>query len=506
MKSFNLLDEAWIPVKKINGENVKVGLTQVLLNAQHYQEVTETNPLNLVALYRLLLAIVHRSLAPLKWKNKERAKYFKEGFPAQLISEYLNKFRDCFWFFHPDNPFMQIKVLTEIKEVNSKIKPWTQLALDRSCGDIPTVFDHSLDKHPAFLSISEAIRYHLGYLQFVPGGLVKILRISDSAGPLANSAAVISLGANLAETLSLNLHPYKNEEDLPSWELSQPTIDQLKSGPTIVTGPNDLYTRLTRGIYWLPENETNTVNKLLFCEGLAILEHELALDPMVSYKKSSNGFTSRITFQDNRAMWRDLPSIISSLKGKYSIPASVKEYSTNLLDIIGSENSYFPLLVAGLASNKAKIIRWRLEKFIIPKNLIIQEDAYGNLCEKICQAEDIYKRLTGILNELIANSMLDSDHNETKEKARAIQKNGPALSAYFSKVESSLAALMQNIIEKNINQAFSEWNQVLENAIDFSWQATCKILGSSQRAIIARAQSSNKVNGLKNEIKRVNYE
>jgi len=60
--AFNLLDEPWIPVRTHTGEVFDINLSDALLKARDYAALAETSPPNLIALYRLLLATLHRAL------------------------------------------------------------------------------------------------------------------------------------------------------------------------------------------------------------------------------------------------------------------------------------------------------------------------------------------------------------------------------------------------------------------------------------------------------------
>ena len=60
--AFNLLDEPWIPVRRIDGHLDEVGLLELFREASHIEGVAESSPPAFVALHRLLLAIVHRAL------------------------------------------------------------------------------------------------------------------------------------------------------------------------------------------------------------------------------------------------------------------------------------------------------------------------------------------------------------------------------------------------------------------------------------------------------------
>lgn len=75
MPAFNLLDEPWIPVRSLAGEVSEIGLLELFERASQLEGLAETSPPNLVALYRVLLAITHRALTRAlgTWKDADRA-------------------------------------------------------------------------------------------------------------------------------------------------------------------------------------------------------------------------------------------------------------------------------------------------------------------------------------------------------------------------------------------------------------------------------------------------
>ena len=209
MKNFNLLDEPWLPVRLGDGQVCDLGLLELFERAGEISALAETSPPSLIAQYRLLLAITHRALSQARgrWTDVDRARWYQQGLPNDAIREYLQQWRERFWLFHPQQPFMQVAALAEVEETRDKQKPWTQISLASANGNVPVVFDHSCDLTPRFISAADALRALLGFLQFTPGGLVKTIRDSDKAGALANTAAVMPLGASLAQSLCLALHP-----------------------------------------------------------------------------------------------------------------------------------------------------------------------------------------------------------------------------------------------------------------------------------------------------------
>jgi len=491
--AFNLLDEPWIPVRTQTGEVLEVSLIDALLKARDYAALAETSPPNLIALYRLLLAALHRALTTQHgpWRDADRTRWFREGLPEAPIRAYLEHWRERFWLFHPKEPFMQVAVLAETAETRDKQKTLTQIQLEGANGNTPVMFDHALDEAPTPASFEQVCRNLLGFLQFTPGGLVKILRDSDKAGALSNTAAVMPTGSNLAETLLLGLHPYDGRrlDDLPAWERVAPAISMLLAEPIMASGPNDRYTRLTRAVLLAPEIDVKRIRHLRFAAGLALDDDPNAPDPMACYRINKEGKAIRISYSAGRAIWRDLPSLLPDPSKSKDIPAAILGWATNLYSALGQWDTSVQILSAGLASDQAKLLRWRAERIELPKSLLEQEDAAEMLRQQVRFAEEVFSRGRSIFTDLIAQTMPEPNHKDTKARAKAILANGPAAAVFFSAAERALPKLMQQIAAGDFDAAHIDWKTDLANAAKQSWTATRRSLGDSPAVLRADART-----------------
>lgn len=501
---FNLLDEPWIPVQFRDGERRAVGLLELFDRPSDVTTLCEPSPPNLIALYRLLLAITHRALFQAKgnWKDKDRADWYRSGFPHDALRAYLEQWRDRFWLFHPEYPFMQVAALAAATETRDKVKPWTQIALDSANGNAPVVFDHSVDTVPSAISPAQALRNLLGFLQFTPGGLVKVIRGSDKGGALANTAAVMPLGQTLNQTLCLALHPSNraSEYDLPAWECAPPTIAALSADSRLATGSCDRYTRLSRAVLFAPEDNTDGLRHIRFAAGLALADDDNAPDPMASHRIGTNG-PVRLSFTEGRAVWRDLSSLVPDASGKSAIPASILAWAAALHAAMGTWDAEVPVLVAGLASDKAKLLRWRSELFSLPAPLLLNPDAGLQLRQQLKAADDAWFRLRGIAVDMIAETMPDPSSKDTRSRARAVLDTGTCAAVYFSNAERSLPRLLQRIGNDQIDEADRLWRNALAVSAQAAWHAAYRSQGPSTATIRAEARVHSKLRLLLRELR-----
>lgn len=499
---FCLLDEPWLPVRLADGRVLELGLLEVFERSGEIVALAETAPPSLVAQYRLLLAITHRALVTAlgSWREKDRVRWYRQGLPLTDIRTYLEQWRERFWLFHPEYPFMQVAALAIADETCDKRKPWTQIALASANGNTPVVFDHAYDADPAAIRPASAIATLLGFLQFTPGGLVKTLRDADKAGALVNTAAVLPVGQSLARTLCLALHasPRANTEpDLPSWEREPPGIVALRGDPLLASGPNDRYTRLSRAVL-LCREESGAIRWLHFAAGLALGEDLNTPDPMASFRVGSNGLV-RLTFNEGRALWRDLSALVPNAGMGSQAAAVVQGAAVLHRELSPFEAAHQPLLVAGLASDQAKLLRWRMEQVALPSSLLLDPDKALHLRERVVAADELFGELKRLATGMLAETMPEAQHKDTRSRARSLVESGPLATCYFAAAERALPELLRLIGEGQPEPAEALWRQALRQAAELAWQQLLQGLGGSARALRADARYWPRLHGLLNK-------
>lgn len=500
--SFNLLDEPWMPVRLQGGSVQNMGLLEVFARSSEITALAETAPPSLVAQYRLLLAITHRALTHGlgRWTDVDRTHWYQEGLPLDVIHRYLEHWRERFWLFHSQYPFMQVAVLTEAEETKEKRKPWTQISLAAASGNTPAMFDHAIDADPVSICPAEAVGTLLGFLQFASPGLVQVLKTADKEGALANTAAVIPIGETLAQTLSLCLHPASpntNIPDLAAWEREALSIADLRGEAVVATGPNDRYTRQSRAIQFCQEAD-GTIRWIRFAVGLALADDENAPDLMASFCER-NGKLIRLSFREGRALWRDLPALTPSGKGR---PATVLDNAVNLHSSISFDEIFQPVLVAGVASKKGKpavLERWRVERISLHPALLNDSEKAQFLSAKIEKSESFFKDLRKLATSMLADIFPDPFSKETSKRAGGVVNTGSLATSYFAGAERELPQFMELIVNGEFDRADKYWNGVLRASAQNAWRQVNRAMGQSGRALRAMARYEGRLHTLLNK-------
>jgi len=293
--------------------------------------------------------------------------------------------------------------------------------------------------------------------------------------------------------LSLNSCSRNDAEDLPPWEAETISAAKLREHKsTLPTGEADLFTRLTRAVLLDHEvDETGlVVRRLRFGAGLTVTTHDHhATDPMAAYRKRSDDKIVPITFQNGRAVWRDLPAMLPDDAGVFHQPA-VLNRALNCLQCLGSD-AELNVVVAGTASDpvQCKVFRWRAERLELPSVLFTHPDAYRLLRGQVQFAEEVYAGVRRVFADLIAQTMPDPKHKDTRSRARDMLTNGPAASVFFSTAERALPELMRQIAGGEIDAADRDWKAMLIEAANRAWTATRQSLGDSPAVLRADART-----------------
>lgn len=327
-KEFNLLDEPWIRVITADCQMRTVSLTDALIQAHTFADLSGEVAAQNTAILRLMLAVLHTvfsrvnaegEASPLE-KSSDALKRWKAlrdlgRFPEQPIRRYLEAWHERFYLFHPERPFYQAagastgseyqasKLNGELSESSNKLK----------------LFPTRTGEGKGALSFSEAARWLL-YLNGFDDNSSKPKQKglpAPGAGWLGKIGLIEVVGESLFETLLLNLTLLFDgktlwpEPDQPVWEWEQ----AREAERTEIALPQNcagLLTLQSRRILLKREGDRVTGYALL---GGDFFQKENAFsEQMTLWRKVEDKKTKQILFtprrHDNaRQMWRDFGAI-----------------------------------------------------------------------------------------------------------------------------------------------------------------------------------------------------
>jgi len=230
MRRFNLLDEPWIWVLDKEGKSRELSLKEVFYQAADLRGLVNELPTLDVAILRLLLAILHASLARDVKDYESGINLWRElwnyGLPSEKVCKYLEQWRDRFWLFDDKYPFYQV-AFNKDKEPTPDMEP-SGAKLNGEISESahqPRLFPVRTGNDVNNLLFSEAVRWLIYNIAFDDnacnsGGVLKALEVKSSIGLswLGRLGLLWVTGRTLVETLLFNFVLLDPNNSFIHWE------------------------------------------------------------------------------------------------------------------------------------------------------------------------------------------------------------------------------------------------------------------------------------------------
>ena len=294
-------------------------MTTALLCSHEYELCGEICSQD-VAVLRLLLAVLHTIFSrvdvngvPLPCRSEENAlEIWKElqkmgHFPQKPILEYLQKWHERFWLFHPERPFAQIAGLDiGTKYSSAKLNGEISESTNKK-----RLFSPYYGAEKNSLTYAQATRWLLCLNAFddssgKPSQRQAGKKISAGIGWLGKIGVICWKGKTLFETLLFNLvlvnRNGMNVKECPSWE--KETISMQES--EIIPEPDnlsELYTMQSRKILLIRSQEK--VTGFISIKGDFFPEIHLKTEPMTAWIPLENAYIPK-QHMDKIYLWKDI--------------------------------------------------------------------------------------------------------------------------------------------------------------------------------------------------------
>jgi len=496
--TFNLVDAPWIPCISATGGTEELSLRETLLRSHRLRAIAGDSPLVTAALYRLLLAILHRVFGPedadpwaVLWKA--------ESWDETVLNRYLDTWKPRFDLFDAEHPFYQAPD-KRVKKPKSTIS----LSHDRASGNNPTLFDHHTEEVGETLTPAQAARFLLTAQAYGLAGLSGIEQ-NFTDGTLASGIVFLVQGDTLRQTLLLNMLPYPPDNDLfsvhgpddrPAWEMDDPFIPNR----AIPFGYLDYLTWQNRKVLFLPEriNGETVVRKMTMGPGLRY--DPSVLDPMKNYRRHER--LSPYSFSEDRVFWRDSAALFA-FKGEVAqkaVPPATLRWLQHIIDetpvLRGHEMYRIIALGMSRKPGQQKVYFFRQEQLPVPldyltdEDLVLALDAALNVAETV--AFDLLQaaRLTGMHRQLPAvEQKWQKQWSQLSANARSDINNWISHTGMERAYWSSLDLPFQSFIvalARDRESAVAEWRSQLRKAALDAFRLAAASLGSDARAFKAR--------------------
>jgi len=540
MPTFDLLTQPWIPASPTGSENggdTMYGVRDVLLRAHELTEIRAASPLITAALHRVLLAVVHRSLGSetraagpasvAEWRD-----LWQQGhFDAAQTTRYLDTWQHRFDLFDAEKPFYQTAHLdySYQKFITNLTHEWVT--------EGPTLFDHTTYANSPAFSPALAAQYLVAQQAFALGGLLTYERKEDKSADgalLAKGALLLVQGETLFETLMLNLHryhradeqpfPLMSRDDAPAWERDGETVAEDRRP----NGYLDWLTWQSRRIRLHPTEEsggTAMVRHVVIMKGNQLPDdykrfgHETMLAFRINKDaKSPQDPTPVISFQPEKALWRDSLTLMQTLTDARQRPKMLDWLNELCVGGALDRSRIVPLTAYGLGSDRAKIFFWRAEQLPLPLAYLADDQLLLRVQAALAHADEIGRVLRDtarVLARYVFVSDPPVDQRQRDDLYRARSKDIDALRdalapgrQYWSELDTPFARFLvaqaqeaaarpTGETEVPIGSAFIAWGDAVGAAAQADVEAMIGGLDSSARMMKAVVQARAHFNGLR---------
>lgn len=332
---FNLLDEPWIPVRKVGNETRLVSLIEAFEHANDIEDIVTELPTQSMSIYRLLIAICYRTIE--LHNGEDWDELWNHGLPTGEILEYLQSYHERFYLIGGERPFMQAP---QLKTTNDQVADLTKIIADIPNGE--QLFITRTAKSIEKISFAEAALWLIHAHAYDPSG-IRAGAVGDDQvkagkgypiGPSWSGQAglVLLCGQNLEETLMLNLVPYGTggmKGPLPwktpcTWEAEEIESARRRDFSLLADGdPDPEGIGIPRLLTWHSRRirlvaDTDGVTGVVLAQGDKLSPQNMHLyEPMSLWRYSdpqSKKFKIDVYMprkhEVNRALWRSVPTFL----------------------------------------------------------------------------------------------------------------------------------------------------------------------------------------------------
>lgn len=359
-KEFNLLKEPWIRVITPSLESKEVSLTEALVHAHEYVDLSGEMPTQDAAMLRILLAVavtvfyrydIYGEEAELSEENgsdpedvlERWEEYWKMGrFPEQAVQDYLEAYEERFWLFHSKTPFWQV----------ADLQYGTNYGVECLFGNIKESMNKATRHHFSMTDGEEMYRLNYGeaarWLVHLNAYAINLKTDKNAPGTtlpvgtgrLGQLGFVMVNGGNLFQILMLNLCALDSNEEL--WNPPKPFWEQEVCGEQSrkINPPDNLperYTLQSRRIMLKRDSSGNLTGFRALGGDFFEIENDSG-EPMTIWKekqvdkKTGEELPLRPQLHSPAVhAWREFPALFSaksSSKKEETLPGVVRWVNT----------------------------------------------------------------------------------------------------------------------------------------------------------------------------------
>ena len=486
--SFNLLDEPWIRVTRLNGAPDEVSLLALFREATDIAGIHGEIASQDVAVLRLLLAISHRTMDGPEDLDVWKDYWDAPGSLGRDAADYLERYRDRFDLRDPERPFFQV---AGIHAASGKTSGLESLIVDVPNGN--PFFTTRIAEGLESIDWAEAARWLVHVHAFDPSG-IRTGAVGDpqvkggkgypiGPGWTGQIGTVTVVGENLERTLLLNtvvceeldgLNDVDPASDLAPWERG---VDgPAGSHDPKPTGPVFCYTWQTRRV--LLHGDDDGVTGLFLGNGdKATPQNRFLVEPMTAWRYSepqSKKLKAPVymprKLPTDRAFWRGLSTLVAQLSPKikvkgagevtrYRSPGVVSFYQDLMYHEIVPTKGLIPLHAAGIEYGAQEAVVTELvdDALSLPAGLL--DPGSRRLVGVVHDAMEETEGVASALRNLAAN--LDRARGGSPDTASAAR--GRAGAAFYQVIDESFPTWLASLDGADPAVARDQWRTLLRS-------------------------------------------
>ena len=486
--SFNLLDEPWIRVTRLNGAPDEVSLLALFREATDIAGIHGEIASQDVAVLRLLLAISHRTMDGPEDLDVWKDYWDAPGSLGRDAVDYLERHRDRFDLRDPERPFFQV---AGIHTASGKL--W---GLKSLIADVPNnnpLFTTRIAEGLESIGWAEAARWLVHVHAFDPSG-IRTGAVGDpqvkggkgypiGPGWTGQIGTVTVVGENLERTLLLNavvcgeldgLNSVDPEDDLAPWEREPDGPARAPAREPL--GPVDCYTWQTRRV--LLHGDDDGVTGLFLGNGdKAKPQNRFLVEPMTAWRYSepqSRNLKAPVymprKLPTDRAFWRGLSTLVAQLSPKitvkgagevtrYRSPGVVSFYQDLMYHEIVPLTGLIPLHAVGIEYGAQEAVVTELvdDVLSLPAGLLDPENE--RLLAVVRGAMEETEQVAAALRSLAAN--LDRARGGSPDTASAAREHTGT--AFYQVIDERFPRWLASLDEEDLDRAHARWRERLRS-------------------------------------------
>lgn len=302
---YDILTEPWLPVEMTDGAMRGMGLLEALEHAHEIRAIRTPSPPSSLGVLRLLIAFVLDALRP--ETAYDIADLVAVGrFDGEALRSYVDRCKSegvSFDLFDESRPFLQSTFPPEDQETQLAV----QIFLEIPAGNNHIHFRHQYEADHAFTPT----QCLMALTQLASFALMYGRSVSMSINGVPPTYFLYG-GRTLFETIALSLVPL-SDDDLEgpkvAWRNFEPVPEGgMATGASVLSG----LTAQPRRVRLIPEASDGVVviRRIFYKKGYDY--KGLAFpDPHVAYYTNDKGEKRAVTPREDRALWRDLGTMVS---------------------------------------------------------------------------------------------------------------------------------------------------------------------------------------------------